>query len=465
MAQLVMGAVGAGIGFLAGGPVGARWGFLAGSAIGGMLFQPDMPTIKQEGPRLSDLSATSPGYGGAIAFGIGTTRLAGDIIWCPGIRETVHKDRQTSGGKGGGGQTVETTTYTYSVDCAVMICRGPIAGVTRVWADGKLIIDATGTGALTEVPGLSYRIYKGTRDQMPDSLIEADKGVGQVPAHRGTAYIVFENFGLRNFAGHIPAFTFEVTMAGKTDYPVIISDTPNTPVVHADENRGLIYAYSDPDLIILDLFSLKELRRKRIGSFKKPCITGGQEGVIVYSSDLSVYTHSGYINKDTLDVRDFPIYKGATIFGSGGITANSMAIVDTAISRTIIYRPWFGPMQGFSFARGDAAGGLGSILVDTPHPNVPGTYPPCKQAHSTRSRFHAAPRPGQHHAATPGPAHQSPRCPCTHIPRPGTAWRGVGAIPAQARCLRRSGRGQRHTLRSQPRSRSFPHRPCRYRLR
>lgn len=381
MARLVMGAVGAGIGFLAGGAVGARWGFLAGTMIGGMIFAPDAPTIKQEGPRLSDLAVTSAGYGASIPFGIGTTRIAGDIIWCPGIRETVHKETESSGGKGfGGGKgSVETITYTYSVDCAVMICRGPINGVTRVWADGKLIIDRTGTGTLTEVPGLSYRLYLGTDDQMPDPLIEADKGVGQVPAHRGTAYMVFENFGLVNFAGHIPTFTFEVTTGGSTDYPIIVSETPATPTIHVDESRGLIYTYLNPDLVVLDLFSMEEVNRIEVGSFTNPCIAGGREGVVVYSSNIDVYTHSDYINKDTFEGKAFPIHTGPTVAGLSGITQNSMAIVDTAISHTIVYRPWFGPMQAYSFARGDAPGGLGTILKDTDHydstvKGVPGTF-------------------------------------------------------------------------------------------
>ena len=91
---------------------------------------------------------------------------------------------------------------------AIAICKGPIVGISRVWADGKLLIDCRTTAS-----PLIGTLYYGTNTQGPDPTMEAHLGAGNVPAYRGLAYIVLSDFDL-GIVGRIPNFNFEVIKEG-----------------------------------------------------------------------------------------------------------------------------------------------------------------------------------------------------------------------------------------------------------
>lgn len=151
------------------------------------------------GPRIGDLRLQTSTEGAPIPDAFGRLRLAGQVIWSTRLRMEVATSSQKVGGKGGGGgQKVTTTTYLYYGNFAIAICEGPIIGIGRVWADGKLLDRST----------LPHRVYRGTDDQQPDPLIETKEGAA--PAYRGTAYIVFEDLALEDFGNRIPQFEFEV---------------------------------------------------------------------------------------------------------------------------------------------------------------------------------------------------------------------------------------------------------------
>jgi len=237
MARTGLAILGAVIGATIGAPfgqplLGAQIGFAIGSGIGAAVFPEKGPVIV--GPRLRDLDVQSSSYGLPIPIVFGTTRLAGNIIWATQIKETRRED---GGGKGGGGGSTQVT-FTYSIDCAIAICEGPIIGIRKIWGDTKLIwsigepetaeeklasllglavsfIDAVEAILEVQTKGFgAMRIYPGTQTAEPDPLIEADKGVGDVPAYRGLCYVVFDDFQLANFGNRIPNFSFEVVFAG-----------------------------------------------------------------------------------------------------------------------------------------------------------------------------------------------------------------------------------------------------------
>ncbi|MDX2050395.1 MAG: glycoside hydrolase TIM-barrel-like domain-containing protein [Rickettsiaceae bacterium] len=95
--------------------------------------------------------------------------------------------------------------FLYYCDFAIGICEGEIESIERIWCDGEII----------DISPYVHRIYKGTQDQMPDSIIEQHAKNKIAPAHRGLAYIVFENFPLYEFGNQIPKFSFEVTRKPK----------------------------------------------------------------------------------------------------------------------------------------------------------------------------------------------------------------------------------------------------------
>ncbi|WP_372623821.1 phage tail protein [Falsiroseomonas sp.] len=213
MATLTLSVVGSIVGGAIGGPFGAAigrgLGALAGSAIDNALFGSGGGQ-RIEGPRLADLTVTTSTYGAAIPLAYGQRiRMGGNIIWAMPLIETATSKR--SGGKGGGRRQT-STTYSYSANFAVAFCEGPVAGIRRIWADGKLFYDATASPPQTLASDI--RIYTGTESQAADALIAADVGAANCPAYRGLCYLVFEGLQLADFANRIPQITAEIETGG-----------------------------------------------------------------------------------------------------------------------------------------------------------------------------------------------------------------------------------------------------------
>jgi len=205
-------------------------GFLAGSALGALLDP-------QKGPQISDLHLQGSTYGAVIPICYGTMRVAGQVIWTTNLHPHQNK------GKGGGGP--EVTTYTASFD--VLICEGPISGIQRIWADGTLIYDTTGT--VTGLPSLPMVFYSGAETQLPDPTEESAMGVGFVPAYRGYARVVFTELDLTNYGNSLPRLTFQVFTASGVVPWRVSSFTPwslTTGKAGATFN-GSVITISQPD--------------------------------------------------------------------------------------------------------------------------------------------------------------------------------------------------------------------------
>jgi len=128
--------------------------------------------------------------------GLAGAAIGGNIIWATDFREEVRVSRQ-----GGGRQPrVTTVEYLYYASFAVALCEGPIAGIGRIWADGKAM----------DLSDVTWRWYPGDETQGPDPFIAAKMGAGNTPAWRGTAYLVFEELALDRFGNRLPQLNFEV---------------------------------------------------------------------------------------------------------------------------------------------------------------------------------------------------------------------------------------------------------------
>ena len=182
------------IGVIAGRAVGA----LAGAALDGMIFGGTKQHV--EGPRLDDLRVMGSAEGSVIPRVYGTVRLAGQMIWATNLIEETETSTTTQGGKGGGSVTTTTTTYRYYANFAVGLCEGQVASVIRIWADGKPM----------DTSQVTWRLHRGTEDQLPDPLISSVQGVDATPAYRGLAYVVFERLPLERYGNRIPQLSFEV---------------------------------------------------------------------------------------------------------------------------------------------------------------------------------------------------------------------------------------------------------------
>lgn len=198
-----MASVGLGqLGTLLGGPIGGMIGSAIGGIIDAVIFAPKIP----DGPRLDDRTVQGASYGDPIGRCYGTVRMGGCIIWAPELLERtvrVGKTWISSGQK----------TYEYDAHCAVAVVDGP-ATIVRIWANSKLIYDASGSGDPVTSKAKAIRFYPGSEDQMPDPLIQSYEG--DTPAYRGTTYVVFERLALKDFGNSIPQFSFEVTAGGRS---------------------------------------------------------------------------------------------------------------------------------------------------------------------------------------------------------------------------------------------------------
>lgn len=194
MATIILQAAGAALGGVLG-PVGAAIGTAAG-AIGGYLIDRALidSTRRIEGPRLASAQMLTAEDGAPMPRLFGTARLGATLIWATRFEEGKETSRQ--GAKGG----PKVTTYSYFANAAFGLCEGPVAGIRRVWADGREL----------DLEEVTFRLHRGTEDQAADPLIEAKQGEGNAPAYRGTAYVVFERLPLDEYGNRLPQMQFEV---------------------------------------------------------------------------------------------------------------------------------------------------------------------------------------------------------------------------------------------------------------
>jgi hypothetical protein len=227
MATLALGLVGTAIGTAIGGGItilgatltAASIGGIIGSTIGGyidsMIIASLTPAIRNEGPRLQEMTLMQSSEGAVQGRLFGIMRVGGNVIWSARFKETKTTDSETVGGKGGGGQEVQTTTYTYSCSFAVAFGQGNSrTQLGRLWMDGKEV----------DLSTISHTFYQGTETQSPDSVIQAVEGAGDTPGFRGTCYIVFEDMLLTDFSNRIPQVTAEIICPLETSDPDDISN-------------------------------------------------------------------------------------------------------------------------------------------------------------------------------------------------------------------------------------------------
>lgn len=205
MATLVLTAVGTAVG----GPLGGLVGSFLGASIDRRIFGSG---AKQQS-RAGNIAVQSSAYGEPVPRVYGRMRIAGNLIWCPGIVE-----RQA---RSGGGKQRSGTGYTYTASFAVALAARRIGAIARIWADGKLVRGSDGNF----ITATTMRFYACSEDQVADPLIVATEGVDNAPAYRGLAYVVFEDLALADFGNRIPNLTFEIVAdAQAPDAALIVTD-------------------------------------------------------------------------------------------------------------------------------------------------------------------------------------------------------------------------------------------------
>jgi hypothetical protein len=236
-------------------------------------------TPKPDGPRLNDRSVPKASYGVPIPKVYGTALVPSNMIWgIPRVEQKSGGGKGIGGGKGG-------ASYKYFGSFAMLFCLGPVVGISRMWANGRIVMDLRSspdappstrndppsspsngdkytvgtapTGEWTGQTGLIaewqtakwyfypaattslaisnrwkqyWRFYTGSSSQSPDPLIQAKEGAARTPAYRGYCYGVAEGLplnddagGLFDFGSNFPSIKVEVVTKGTVDGSGFIS--------------------------------------------------------------------------------------------------------------------------------------------------------------------------------------------------------------------------------------------------
>lgn len=200
MARQVLPIVGAVVGFYFGGPAGAQAGYAIGSLVGNAV-----DPLEIQGPKIGDNGVQTSAEGAWRPIVYGTAPVVGNVI-CRGNRQVKKKKEKQS--KGGPVTITQHVYWTFAIRISE-----PVSALLRIWEDEKLVYDIR-PGSLIPEESLEYlerfRFYDGNESQMPDPDLEVFLGMGNVPAYRGTAYIVFPNYDLTDRRESIPNYRFEV---------------------------------------------------------------------------------------------------------------------------------------------------------------------------------------------------------------------------------------------------------------
>jgi hypothetical protein len=191
MATLVLSIAGNAIAPGIGGIIGAA----AGAYLDQAFIMPALfPTKTQNmsAGRVSEIELQSSCEGSPINRCYGSeVRCSGTCIWVSDLIE-VKKTEDAGGGKGGGGGGPEITTYSYFVDIAIAICKGPAGSVARIWADGKLLYTNENTYTEASMDGNIVPVGKQMDITYDSDEILPDFTIGKVV---GISGVLDENEG------------------------------------------------------------------------------------------------------------------------------------------------------------------------------------------------------------------------------------------------------------------------------
>ena len=281
-----------------------------GAMIGGMIGNYVSPDVIN-GPSIGDAQqqTAQAGIPRPVVYGH-PAPFAGNIIDGEAKARKIKVKRRDDGK---GNQTITKEEH-FIMTYAIRICEGPIAGIARIWRNGKVVADFRADSMIPEYAngdvaarGLSIaegraatlktmqklRIYLGTESQLPDPALEALHGVGNTPSYRGTAYIVIVDDDVTDSGGAAAQWQFEVIGVGAPggDASVSMASEPLLGLgigLGGATSTGQIMEFrkvvSIPMLEISHVVTSIELGAKRPGRVIFEIAGGAHDGARIYDS-------------------------------------------------------------------------------------------------------------------------------------------------------------------------------------
>jgi hypothetical protein len=167
-------------------------------------------------PHTGNRAGFTADYGGPVPliFGPEARTDQGTVIWSTPVIEHVHKHKPGKDYLFGvvGALLPKRKSYTYTISFAVLLAGNPIRRIRQILMNKKVVFDAGASTALvfTRTDGThklfnTLRVYQGTFSQTPDPTMEAEDGMGNVPAYLGSAYCVIDDLELETWGGSLPS--------------------------------------------------------------------------------------------------------------------------------------------------------------------------------------------------------------------------------------------------------------------
>ena len=241
--------------------------FECGDEVSGPVSPNDDGTI-DSGPRNynstaptdSGIKFSSSAYGIPLPIVFGSDKLQGNVFWASPVRRVVNA-----------GVSYQT------VDFALGLCEGEINGLLKMWLAERLIMDNSvdvdvsdviqpnndgfiagrqidftdPEGPLKNVASsvktTRISVFNGGETQLPEGIMAAREGYDNVPAYRGVAYILFENFIVSDSS--IPALFAEITSNTENSFPRLYGNNATTPEVFDRPNGDLVIVDPSYDLV------------------------------------------------------------------------------------------------------------------------------------------------------------------------------------------------------------------------
>lgn len=191
----------------------------------------------------------------------------------------------------------------------------------------------------------SNRVYivKGTTTQLPHPVIEAHEGAGNVPAYRGLAYAVFENFQLGEFGNRIPNIEFEVCNYVERE-EVQISVDPTTEIIEVSalEDFYILASRTNDWLRVFDS-SGSLIRSKSSFNVKHIVLPNVDFLKEIYGDSLQINVGNiVYLANDNGDFIEFDAITGEEYSRDSGFWSNHSIIESVPEEADVAYMEEYG---------------------------------------------------------------------------------------------------------------------------
>lgn len=215
---------------------------------------------------LGNVGITGSAYDVPIPIIKGRSIVSGNVIWVGNRRtETVSQTTLIN-------ERYETELTDYGfLDIAIGLSEGMLESVSRMWVDGRLVInDVVPVTDDRAVPrnrrfydtGFDPILYRGSEAQTPDTVMSSEEGAELTPGHRGMCYIMLRNFPILAKGLSIPQVRIE--LLEEVDPDGVLQEeydpgyAPDADMLMVDPEAALVYLSDGADIRAVDIGLLEE---------------------------------------------------------------------------------------------------------------------------------------------------------------------------------------------------------------